>query len=360
MKNFLILLLLLITLFITSAFLTSAQESPEFVVNSLLDEPRGCPDTCTLRHALALAQPGDKIGFAEGLSGTVLLQAPIVIDKSVSIIGPGANFIALDGGGTLQIITVQDDAAAEVSISGLTLQNGLGGPYTGGGIDVWNEGIESLTLESMIFQNNQSGRGGALLVNSIPHLVIQNSTFMNNAAADDEDPYGRTDGGALYIGITDYKSDYVISIIGSTFVSNTSAEYGGAVSIGVATNFYDTAAVTITNSTFAHNSAQTAGGAIWSGIETTLNYSTIADNEARSGAGLAGIFILNDNIISHNRSTLGSQGEDISGTIVASSGTNIIGTLADGIDESLLVFDQRVDPLLLEFGNYGGLTQTFA
>lgn len=340
----------------------SPSDEPDYVVNSVDDSPNGCPENCTLRHALSLAGSGETIGFADGLSGTIMLRAPLVIDKSIRIIGPGADLITVDGGGAVTAFIVRDDTDAVVMLVGMRVQNGVC-EYTGGAVQI-RDGIKLLTLDGMVFENNTcAGRGGAVAVTSTPNVVIRNSSFINNSTiADDsaDSSYTYYTGGAVDIGVIGNLDTHSTYIEGSTFIGNTSLSAGGAVAIAQALNFYGDASMTITNSTFAGNSAQETGGAISGAVPTTLNYVTVVDNAARTGGGLSGNFVLNDSIISGSRSVLGGPGEDFVGRVMASSGTNIIGTINPETDESPLVFDQRVDPMVLELGDYGGQTKTFA
>lgn len=49
-------------------------QASTIIVNSMADDPTGCPETCTLRSALAMANPGDVIAFDPGVTGTILLR----------------------------------------------------------------------------------------------------------------------------------------------------------------------------------------------------------------------------------------------------------------------------------------------
>src|SRR5437899_982603 len=52
----------------------------------------------SLRQAILDAAPGDTITFQPGLTGTIKLgRGHLVIDKALTIAGPGASVLAVDG-----------------------------------------------------------------------------------------------------------------------------------------------------------------------------------------------------------------------------------------------------------------------
>ena len=117
-------------------------------------------DSTTLRYALTNACTGSNITFAGGVSGTIKLGSRLRIDDNLTVQGPGANIVTLDGGGTTRLFYI---GAGTISISGLTLQNGLG---KGGDS---NSGGGGAGMGGAIFQN-----GGS--------LSVANVTFSKNEA----------------------------------------------------------------------------------------------------------------------------------------------------------------------------------
>src|SRR5207249_12321956 len=90
----------------------------------------------TLREAIAGAVPGDTINFAAGLGTITLTSAELVIDKDLTISGPGSGNLTITrsaAGGTpeFRIFNVTSSNAT-VTISGVTVSNGLA--PSGGGI----------------------------------------------------------------------------------------------------------------------------------------------------------------------------------------------------------------------------------
>src|SRR5947208_1031207 len=87
----------------------------------------------SLRQAILDAVPGDTITFQPGLTGTIkLTSGQLVINKPLTISGPGASVLAIDAPTLGQSIFFITQTA---TISGLTLQRG-GGGSNGGAISV--------------------------------------------------------------------------------------------------------------------------------------------------------------------------------------------------------------------------------
>ncbi len=67
----------------------------------------------------------DAIDFAAGIAGTIDLGDELTITDSLTITGPGADQLTIDGGGEDRIFNIDGSAGSiDVSISGLTLTNG--------------------------------------------------------------------------------------------------------------------------------------------------------------------------------------------------------------------------------------------
>ena len=101
---------------------------------TVTDCSRSSSDPGSLPTAVADSTPGDTITFATGLScppsSPILLTSAITVDTSVTITGPGANTMAVSGGGTVGVLEVSSGTVAE---SGLTIENGIGGIFNSGG-----------------------------------------------------------------------------------------------------------------------------------------------------------------------------------------------------------------------------------
>ncbi len=162
----------------------------------------------SLRSAIAAANAdtsgaADVINFNLG-TGAHLITLGSTLDitaKNLTINGTGANNLSISGNNQVRDFLVE--AGANVTISGLTVTQGI----TGG---IVNNG--TLTLNNDTLSNNTNSIGGGILNNGA--LMVSNSTFSNNFA---------TGAGA---GIFNYGG--TLTVKDSTF-SNNSAVFGGAI-----------------------------------------------------------------------------------------------------------------------------------
>jgi hypothetical protein len=108
--------------------------------------------------------------FSAGLPGTITLSSPLLISKSVSISGPGAGAIALSGNNKYEVLDLEVDSMAAVSISGLTIENGLApssGPHQGEGGGLFSNGQGQLSLSGLVISHN-AARGSTGLSGGTP------------------------------------------------------------------------------------------------------------------------------------------------------------------------------------------------
>jgi hypothetical protein len=224
----------------------------------------------SLRQALADANNGDTITFA--VTGTIgLTSGELLVDKSITVSGPGADNLAVNGNVTYRVFYIAPGNT--VTISGLTITNGratAGYPdNVGAGID--NE-FASLSVNNCTVSGNIASYGGGGIFNdgagifnkgtdhdegALAVLQISNSTISGNSGG-----YGG--------GIMNYEQiGSVMLTLSNSTISGNSAQQGGGIA-----NFNEggSATVDITNTTFSGNSAQ-QGGSIW-------NYTNIAGGDA--------------------------------------------------------------------------------
>lgn len=169
----------------------------------------------SLRADIAAANTGDTINFAPSLNGQTitLTSGQLVINKSLSIQGPGAGELAISGGGHFRVFEVSQ---TNVMLSGLTITQGSAS--MGGGI--YNTPGSSLTISGCTLSNNHAQQGGGIY-NLGAALEIVNSTLSGNKALDEN---GSGDGGAVYNNMSSN-----VSITGCTFSNNSATAVGGAV-----------------------------------------------------------------------------------------------------------------------------------
>ncbi|MGA2233457.1 MAG: choice-of-anchor Q domain-containing protein, partial [Tepidisphaeraceae bacterium] len=272
----------------------------------------------SLRAAVAQANNdgNDTITFSPSLSGqTIMLSSgDLELEKSVTIVGLGANHLTINGNSASNIFTV--DSGVTATIAGLTLSGGYNMGGNGGAID--NEGW--LNIDACAFTGNianDGGKGGGAIYND-DMLVVTDSTFSGNQAV------GSVGGGALY-------NDGMASIFDSTLASNTTPDDGGAVE-------NSTDSLELVNCTLAYNTAVSGNGggiANESGASVTLYNTIVAENK---GDGVS---------------------NDIFGYVEAKSAYNLVGTGA-GLTGISNANGNRIgaNPMLSPLGYHGGPTET--
>src|SRR6266404_3620214 len=117
---------------ILACVLTISAHATTLMVSNTNDNGPG-----SLRQALADANDGDTID-ATGVSGVITLTSgQLLVDKSVTINGAGADMLAIDGNMASRIFQISLGQTREtVTISGLTIRNAQGN--FGGSIFITN------------------------------------------------------------------------------------------------------------------------------------------------------------------------------------------------------------------------------
>ncbi len=281
----------------------SVAEAGTFTVTNTNDTGTG-----SLRQAISDADTAggsNTILFQSGLSGSIDLASALPnITAPLTISGPGANVLAVNGEGTGRIFNFPNALSAGSEISGLTLTGGNAATGYGGGIDTQGA---PLTLVGDNISGNTAEQGGA--INAYAPLTIENSIMSGNTSTDDG-------GGGIFavqqLAIED-------STISGNQATGTQFGYGGAIaSFGSAT---------ITGSTINGNSAATNAGGIGSfGSAMTIADSTIAENTATAfqGGGLdqeGGPLTVTGSTISGNHAP-GPNGGDGGGLYIGTSATS--------------------------------------
>src|SRR6266567_6405085 len=159
-----------ICLILVCAFTISAHATTIIVSNTNDNGPG------SFRQALVDANDGDTID-ATGISGVITLTTgQLLVDKSVTINGVGADSLAVDGNAITRVL--QTGSGKTVTISDLTIRNGEGN--FGGGI--LNGGGATLTITNSTLSGNIGGFGGGIF--NTGTLAIVNGTVSGNAASE--------------------------------------------------------------------------------------------------------------------------------------------------------------------------------
>jgi hypothetical protein len=294
-------ILLLFTLLCAAVASVQSVHAVTITVMNTADSGMG-----SLREALADANDGDTIDFGAAVTGTITLSSgQLVVNDSITISGPGAGVLAVNGNGTFRVFEIA--SGKTVSISGLTMTNGKVVSVTGGGLRVPTGSTVSIANSTVSNNVAAASNGGA--ISNAGTLTITDSDISNNFAS-----FGG--GGVLNNG------SGTLTITGSTFTGNSTAFAGGALLNG--------GTLTVNNSTFSANDIDpcgcgpTGGAVLWQTAGTaTINNSTIAGNTQNLDPINTGL-----GVIANTGGTV-----SVRGTIVAKNTTNLGGNCTGTITD---------------------------
>lgn len=242
--------LTLITLLCASVANVQSGRAATIIVTNTNDSGPG-----SLRQALAAANYGDTID-ATGVSGTILLTSgELGIGHNVTIDGPGAGTLVVNGNGGSSVFV---NGAPDAAISGFTITNAFEGIFN----------IGNLTVSNCTISGNFGGGG---IRNTGPHnvgggglLTVTNCIISGNSA-----DYG---GGIYNLGVV---------TISNTTISGNSADYGGGIS--------NLGRLTMSNSTISGNVAGIVGGGVYNSRNQFGGAFLIIENSTLSGNSATGL-----------------------------------------------------------------------
>lgn len=269
----------------------------------------------SLRQAALDAGSGDTIKFAAVLRGSIQLTAEIVLDKNLTIQGPGANILGVDGRELPTSTRVFNVLSGNVRIFDLRISRGFSAG-AGGGIAVDSA---NLTLNNCLISGNTAESAGGIFVSASAVVSVSNSTIAGNISF--------TEGGG-------------IAVRGGSATVTNSLVIGNEAGDGAGVSVDNAGTITLLNTTITGNgsngsSSGDIGGLRVSGATANLKNTIVAGNLA-----------------------LGTSIPDVGGA-VTSQGTNLIGntTGGSGFTASDLL---NVNPMFGGFANNGGGTYTMS
>lgn len=385
------------------------------VVNSLNDDTTTGDGFCTLREAIATANANtttdcgtgsaglDTITFDNTLiGGTVNLQTRLPdLTEDITIAGPGAANLTVQRNTSTPFRLFTVPTGRTVTLSGLTLANGLETSADGGAI--FNQG--TLTVRTTTFSSNSTGgANGGGAIRNLGTLTVEETTFTANSATGSG--AGTTGGGAI-----SNSSAATATIRESTFNTNsaTGSNVAGAIlasgTVSIADSTFDGnsasgsqgggaiytvigADVAVAGSTFINNAASGSqgGGAITNfASDTPISNSTFTGNQASAFSGNGGAILNFSSPVLSNLTIVDNDAGDEGGGIYSFSAIRIRNVIATGNEASGAADDCRVvdvgvvaeylgniiaagncgaltaaDPLLAPLADNGGPTQTIA
>ena len=213
----------------------------------------------SLRSAIAAADDGDTIEFSPNVKGAIILTSGrLLVNRKVTIHGPGASQLAIDGNHGNYPVFVLDDASR---IVGLTIRNG------------GDAGIENLAeselIDCVVSGNRTSG------IFNVEALKVINTRITANRAING--------GGIETLG--------TLSLISSTVSRNEAIQDGGAIFVRAGGR------VTATNTTFSGNFYN---GIFNNGGQITLVNSTVSDTSRNAVINAGGQITLKSTLLANN------------------------------------------------------------
>ena len=342
----------------------------------------------TLRTVLETAADGATIDLSALSCSTITLTQgaiPLLLND-VTLVGPGANALAIDAAGIDRVLV--HPGSGTLTVTALTLRNGvasaIGYQVTGGGC-VASSGY--LVLDHSVVRDCQATAegvyGGGLFANTVTmytstlsgavalgqhpntgtaafgggiyaaYVNIVDSTISGNRATHDP-----ADGQASYDIGGGIFTNFGGSIRSSTIDNNYSYGFGGGISSfnGV---------INIANSTVSANTAKTRGGGgldlrVYAG--GAISNSTITANTAPAGGGILlrgrpDQFELESTLVGRNAAATGADvGSERTTTLLGSN--NLV--VAVDANVTLPAATLHTAPLLLPLAANGGPTRTHA
>jgi hypothetical protein len=307
----------------------------------------------SLRQALADANDGDIIDFA--ITGTIgLTNGELLVDKSVTISGPGADNLAVDGNANSRVFYIT--AGRTVTLSGLAITNGNVAVIMDNGGGIYNDHA-MLMLDGCRVTDNVAGFGAGIFsdgVSGVAMLDLRNSTVSDNVAT-------FSGGGIHNAGFGEGVA--TLEVANTTLTGNMAPGDGGGIYNDGETG---SATLQITNSTLSGNSVNGLGGAVYNdgfaegSASLAISNSTFSGNSAGQEGGIYNQGTFGNALLSLANTILNAgAGENIfndSGT-VTSLGYNLssddAGGLLNGPGDQV-----NTDPLLGPLQDNGGPTFT--
>jgi hypothetical protein len=281
--------------FATAVVMAAAASAPAQDIHIVLNADDSGPGS--LRTAIAEAASGDVIVFDDSLRGeTITLTGnALFIDKTLDIVGPGAEDLAISGDGW-RVFEVAAGKPGKnkitVTISGLTIRDGAAYSFDGhsGGGAISNAG--DLKIKDCILTRNHANLHGGGIYNSGTLTVsgcdfFENwvhdaggsggggsicnrgtATVTNSVFAENDVSGTSTWGPGFGGGILNYNS---MTVSGCVFLGNFAAKEGG----GIMNN--ELGKMTVKDCGFFYNYSQQGGGIMNRGT-LTISGCTFSDN----------------------------------------------------------------------------------
>jgi filamentous hemagglutinin family protein len=331
----------------------------------------------TVKNGVDAANSGATVNLA---ASTYTLAETVLINKSLTLNGAGANNTIISGNNAVQIFNIGNNIT--VNINDLTVAEGRSVTESGGaniadgstlnlnrtifsgnfgnlGAAIFNPTGGILNVDNSIFSNNSANAGSGIA--TFGTATVSNSTFSNNSAN--------------IIGAF-YSSGGISTISNSTFSGNTLINRAGAAVLNEA------GTTNISNSTFSGNSTGVNGRGIifnFSGTTNISNSTVFGNTPNPQGAifteggttNIANSIILGNSTVGNPEIFVTDRITPVGTGTINFTGTNIVG--ADGTSGISISGNGTVTGVTpitptgaastvisTTLANNGSLTQTFA
>ena len=259
----------------------------------------------SLRQVILDTPTGGVVDFQPGLTGTITLATgELVIDKDLTIAGPGADVLTVSGNAASQVFDVPGPFT--VAIAGLTIDRGQAPRIqVGGGIvNFGTLTVTDSTISRSVHNFNSLACGianfGTLTVNrsivsdnsdagiyNLGRLDVADSTFSGNGGEGIRNYGALTLTGSTVSDTSGVGIDNLggtAAVISSTLSGNFAFNFDLGAGGGI---FNNSGTLLVVGSTISGNFGATGGGGIFntSGTVTVFN-STLSGNRAISGGGI--------------------------------------------------------------------------
>ena len=283
-------------------------EGSTLVVTTLDDAVDETDGVLSLREALAAAQDGDTVTFAN--SGTVVLSGTqLEITKSITIDATSlwdsqnnAPGVTVDANQASRVFSIA--SSIEVEFKGLTIANGRVDGHGGG---VWVAEYAFPTFVNCTITNNTAYStaynverdGGGLFFSRYSSGTFENCVISNNTVSStggSSDVYG---GGVYFTGYSSGIGTFTNCVISGNVATANDVAWGGGVFLNYSSSSSQLSA-SFVNCTVAGNSAKFGGGVYNYGGYTTLTFqnSIVATNVGRRQ--VTGNYTTTDSLIGIN------------------------------------------------------------
>ncbi|MBR4976779.1 MAG: hypothetical protein IKY61_06955, partial [Thermoguttaceae bacterium] len=201
----------------------AAIDLSSILVNSDGDVTDANDGYTTLREAIAAAQDGDTIAFADGIT-EIKIDAQLYVSKAITIDG-GENGVTIDAQGGSRVFMVDGGTeAAPVVLKGLTITGGAVGEYSSGGglyMDGGYLDVDDSTITGNSATNGNGAAGGGVYIYS-GFVAFENVEISKNTSYG----VGTRGGDFSAVAINYLPSGAAASFNGCLIVDNESAGRG--------------------------------------------------------------------------------------------------------------------------------------